>query len=391
MQWSTKTAIAAIVATYASTTEAALAAFCPNNGEMCFQWGIPPATNNAKSGNLYFQLRAPASHAWFALGTGSNMRGSSMFVVHHNGKNVTLSTRKGEGHRMPQYQSRSDVRLLPGSGVINGNLVANVLCTRCSDINISDSSPWLSARKIGPPIDSSSPSAPISIHDMYTSFLVNLNQASIAADSNPFLTPATNGGTKPSSSGPSGVVSTVDNSKTLLYAHGIIMAVAFLVGYPVGAALMPLLGKWVIHAGWQMLALAATWAGFAIGYIVSTRSNRFLADSHMVIGLLVIILMMAQPALGWLHHRHFLKHRQRGVISHVHIWHGRGLMLVGIINGGIGLQFARAPSRFVIAYGVVAAITSILYLCGVTFGIFKRRKEQDKRLESSSSMALPKM
>lgn len=111
----------------------------------------------------------------------------------------------------------------------------------------------------------------------------------------------------------------------------------------------------------------------------------------MVIGLLVIILMMAQPALGWLHHRHFLKHRQRGVISHVHIWHGRGLMLVGIINGGIGLQFARAPSRFVIAYGVVAAITSILYLCGVTFGIFKRRKEQDKRLESSSSMALPKM
>jgi hypothetical protein len=52
-------------------------------------------------------------------------------------------------------------------------------------------------------------------------------------------------------------------------------------------------------------------------------------------------------------------------------------MLLGIVNGGIGLRFAQAPTRFVLAYGIAAAVVSAMYLVCKGFGIFKRRRQQD--------------
>ncbi|KAG8428288.1 hypothetical protein J3459_004062 [Metarhizium acridum] len=388
MKLSVKAIVAATIAAYASTTEAALAATCPGDGEMCFQWGIPAGSSRASPANLYFQLRAPTSLSWFALGTGSAMKGSSMFVVYHNGSGVTLSTRQGKGHVMPEYQARSDVELLPGSGIVNGNLVANVLCKDCSDIDTSSSSSWLYAWNMGPAIDSSSLSEPIPYHDAFSSFSVNLQQATIASDSNPFLTPATNGATKPDASG---VETDEGNGMAMLYAHGIVMAVAFLIGYPVGSALMPLLGRWLIHASWQLLAFVGMWVGFALGYVISSRAGTLFQDAHMQLGIAVSILMTIQPILGWLHHKYFLKHGNRGPVSHVHIWYGRIIMILGIVNGGIGLQFAGASSRFVVTYAIVATMVSVMYLAGMSFGIIKRKRQQIRHFQSSSQTELAKM
>lgn len=216
------------------------------------------------------------------------MTGSNMFVVYQNGNNVTLSTRQGKGQVMPQYSPLPGVELLQGSGIVNGNLVANIRCSDCSFIDISNSSNWIAASRTGAAIDSSSVSAPISIHDSYTKFSVNLNQASIASDSNPFLTAATNGGTKPTNTG---ITTSSDNTRALLSAHGAIMAIAFLVGYPLGSALMPLLGKWLLHAGWQILAFIGMWIGFALGYVISSRANRVSFDFLLLASCLVHFLI----------------------------------------------------------------------------------------------------
>ena len=62
------------------------------------------------------------------------MAGANMFVVYTNadGGNVTLSPRIGRGHRMPKNEGvgggGQKVRLLEGSGVKDGMMVANVLC-----------------------------------------------------------------------------------------------------------------------------------------------------------------------------------------------------------------------------------------------------------------------
>lgn len=263
------------IASVSSTTEAALASFCPDKGDACFQWGAPQAALSAGSGNLYFQLRAPTSYQWIALGTGSSMKGSSMFVVYQNGdNNITLSTRKGQGHVMPRYSARSDVTLLEGSGIVNGSMVANVLCRACSDLDLSSSSSWISAWKMGSSLDSSNPSQSISTHDGKASFSVDLQQASITSDSNPFLASSNGGGsTRTGSTGAVVEEDDDDQNNRLEVAHGVIMAIVFVVGYPIGSAVMPLVGSWLIHAGWQMLAFLAMWAGFAVGYIASSREG----------------------------------------------------------------------------------------------------------------------
>lgn len=82
-------------------------------------------------------------------------------------------------------------------------------------------------------------------------------------------------------------------------------------------------------------------------------------------GTIVVVLIALQPILGWAHHRYFMSHGKRGIISHVHIWLGRVLLALGIITGGLGLQLAGSPRGYVITYSIVAGIAAVLYIAGI--------------------------
>lgn len=58
------------------------------------------------------------------------MSGSHIFVVYTSadGNNVTVSPRLGTGHNTPQFNSDTQITLLEGSGVANGQMTANVRC-----------------------------------------------------------------------------------------------------------------------------------------------------------------------------------------------------------------------------------------------------------------------
>lgn len=66
----------------------------------------------------------------------------------------------------------------------------------------------------------------------------------------------------------------------LIASHGIIMAAIFLVLYPIGALLMPLLSRWIVHAVWQTIAFVAMWAAFGIGYAVAQRESEVWLDGY---------------------------------------------------------------------------------------------------------------
>ncbi|KAG5912589.1 hypothetical protein E4U42_002127 [Claviceps africana] len=180
-----------------------------------------------------------------------------------------------------------------------------------------------------------------------------------------------------------GVVRRPGGKKTLLYAHGVIMTLVFLVGFPVGAMLMPLLGRWLVHAGWQVFFFVFMWAGFGVGYVLSQRLDLFFTQAHTRLGTILCVLMCVQPVLGWLHHRHFAQHRRRGPVSHAHIWYGRALILLGVINGGLGVQLAHNERAFVVAYCVVAAVFAVLYLGSLWVGRSRGSsgRGQDGRVE----------
>lgn len=58
------------------------------------------------------------------------MSGANIFIVYADasGSNVTLSPRAGRGNFQPGYDSTTQVSLLDGSGIANGQMTANVRC-----------------------------------------------------------------------------------------------------------------------------------------------------------------------------------------------------------------------------------------------------------------------
>lgn len=205
------------------------------------------------------------------------MKGSQMFVIYINaaGTNLTLSSRLGSGHNEPAEEPGSGATLLAGSGIANDNLTANVLCKGCSSwkggaMNLTGSAQhWIWATKHGDPIKSDSSSANIQQHDdgSFGSFRLDLNTMSTSNTTNPFLDPTTYNisDVGAASSGYDGVAIPI---------HGIVMCLAFIVGFPFGAFLIRLAsfrGLVWVHAGVQLLSYLAAIIGLGLGLYIANK------------------------------------------------------------------------------------------------------------------------
>ena len=399
------------------TASAATVAYCPSGAtNVCFNVGIPASTAASGSGNIYFSIAAPISYSWVALGTGSSMVGSNLFVMYQDGRgNVTLSPRIATAHAMPSEDTSSTaakLTLLEGSGVEGSTMRANVMCSNCESWGSSgklavagSSTSWIAAWSEGSSLAATSANAAISMHDGTAQYKLDLTKATIASDSNPFVTASSGSGsgsgtgsgsdtgsgtgtgsdtgsgdtstgsdTSGSGSGSdSGVVVSSTPKAAIVTAHAVIMAIVMVILYPIGSAIMPLLGKWLLHGAWQGLAYLLMWAGFALG-VVAARQRGLLFTSvgrnHTVIGTVVVAAMGIQPLLGVLHHRHFVQNQSRGMVSHIHIWWGRLLMILGVINGGLGLQLSSASNGLVVGYAVASAVLFVVYVASKVVGAY---------------------
>lgn len=109
--------------------------------------------------------------------------------------------------------------------------------------------------------------------------------------------------------------------------------------------------------------------------------------THTVFGTVIVALFVLQPFLGLIHHNFYKKYQKRTGISHTHIWFGRIIMVLAIINGGLGLQLAANSTGGEIAYGVIAGVVMLAYAIIV---VVKRKETETRWLwkkESGESMA----
>ncbi|KAM3075801.1 hypothetical protein ACMFMG_007928 [Clarireedia jacksonii] len=360
---------ATCIAFLASVT--ALATYSPGP---TYSLGIPPSTAASGKGNIYFQLSAPNTYRWVGLGIGSRMAGATIFVMYSDGKgNVTVSGRGGgQGHVEPKVDADRaaglDVKLLEGSGVEGGVMRGNVLCTNCPLLSTtSSSSQWIAAWMVGDPIDSTSPSYSINQHndDSYRQFTYDLSTAAIDNDSNPFISLAA---TSSSSSRPASSVAAENQSsasKTNKYniAHGTIMSITMIILFPLGALSM-MFGKFWVHVFIQGFGLALLIVGFALGVRLAEIQNLLFttpAKTHTIFGLVIFILFLLQFLLGLYHHHKYKQQQRRGWAGVMHIWYGRTIIVLGIVNGGVGLQLAGNSTAGKVVYGVVAGVVGLAY------------------------------
>lgn len=89
---------------------------------------------------------------------------------------------------------------------------------------------------------------------------------------------------------------------------------------------------------------------------------------------MIISLLFFQPILGLIHHVIFRRSERRTLVCIAHIWFGRALILLGVINGGLGLQLSDNTVKGEIAYGVIAGVLFLLYVTIVVVADIRGRK-----------------
>lgn len=363
-----------------STTSAQLQSFTPpGHDTITYSVNVPRTTVDSNSGPIYIQLKSTHEVHWLAWGQGARMQGANIFVLYSSadGQNVTVSPRLGVEHVEPHFNPQARLSLLDGSGIKNGVMTANIRCDSCiswpgGHENLQGSvSPWIWAVKYGRPLNSNSLSQIITIHDASGVAALDLQQATGGSSGNPFV------GASHGSSSAGYSLSSFNSGfiNKLRTAHATLMIVAFVLLFPFFALslhLFPSSRTVGIHASLQLLTLTLVLAGFGIG-IYMAHLLGLVGGYHPIIGMVVVSsLVLFQPALGFLQHRYFRKTGEKSLFAYMHRWTGRSLILLGIVNGGLGFHFASkngnpAPMGALIAFAVVAGVFGLGYVVSVVF------------------------
>ncbi|OQE34668.1 hypothetical protein PENCOP_c016G00436 [Penicillium coprophilum] len=360
---------------WASSALAQVQSFHPQeHDEITYSFNVPNNTAKSNSGPIYFQMNSTRQVQWFAIGQGRQMAGANMFVVYTSGNNVTVSPRSGVGEIQPLYNKDAQVTVLNGSGVHDGVITANIRCDTClkwnggtENVN-SSSSPWIWAIKYGESLNSRNLSEDIKHHDDHGVMIIDLQRATGGSSSNPFAQ-LDRVSISPSEEDPQYAAfrNTIRKKKT---AHAVLMILAFVVMFPffaLGLHIFP--SRWTvkIHGTFQHLTLAVAIAGLGVG-VSMARQIELIDTYHTILGIIIVAsLALFQPAMGMLQHIFFRKTGRKGPFAFMHRWFGRFIMILGIINVGLGFKLAQGPRGAVITTCVVASIIAMVYIVIVSW------------------------
>lgn len=339
------------------------------------------------SGPIFLQMKSTRPVQWFALGQGIQMKDSNIIVVYasRGNENVTVSPRLGKGHFLPLYNPDANISVLDGSGIYDGALTANIRCDSClsweggSENLMNPASPWIWGVKYGSPLRSDSLSAHLLEHDYDGVAFVNMRNATgTNIMGNPFMNLA-NATITPAWNRPP--FDSVGLNKKKI-AHAVLMTIAFVAFFPFAAIalhLFPSSSTVTIHATFQLFNLVVSVAGLAVGISMSQKIH-LMRHHHPIIGIIVVAsLSVFQPAMGLIQHRQFHKTGDKGMFAYLHRWLGRSMIVLGIINVGLGFQLTGwrdpyAPRGAVVTCSVVAGIVGVSYVTILLLSSMKKQR-----------------
>lgn len=165
-------------------------------------------------------------------------------------------------------------------------------------------------------------------------FSIDMTQAAVSDASqanNP--SSSSSGGSSSGVTSSSGAVVLPD--QMYITAHAAILALTFALLLPIGMVVLrvPALG-WIPHAAVQTLGSVLAVAGLGIAVHMSLTSTPFRTFGfyHQIVGLVAISVLLLNFFLGLAHHLAFRRSGGRTPVTYVHLWTGRAVIPLGIIN-----------------------------------------------------------
>ncbi len=157
----------------------------------------------------------------------------------------------------------------------------------------------------------------------------------------------------------------------VVVAHAVLASVSWVVFFPLGAVLMRMMSGpntiW-LHAAVQGFSTIVFTAAMGMG-IWMARVTDSLNTYHPIIGLVIFSVIWLQIIMAFVNHFVlFQKHQRRTTLAAAHMWLGRILITLGMVNGGLGLKLSsNAGSGDYIAYGVFSGVIWLAYVCLITY------------------------
>jgi len=331
-----------------------------------------------ETGDIFFHMSSYASiqsnisaFTWMGVGFGSQMKDTFMLIAYPsgNGTGLTISPRRATGHSEPVFLPEvvvekifSDDYAPAANQVAHAIMIAHGVCRNCTrwtkdalDLK-NTKQPFIYALGADPgkgsALMSDDPNAGLRRHSFYGHFEGDMTYAISTKEHGRVPPPNDPGG------GASGVADTNfafafstkafdthDDEEWAPVAHGVIMSLAFILVFPVGALLMRLLrrkGGVLIHASVQAFGLLLVIIGFAAGVYVSGQYNRSrnFGTGHQILGFFVFAALFVQAGLGVLQHRIFRRTKQETMFGVLHRFLGPLAIVLALVNGGLGLDLA---------------------------------------------------
>ena len=121
----------------------------------------------------------------------------------------------------------------------------------------------------------------------------------------------------------------------LVIVHAICLAGSFLLLFPLGVVALRWFGWFRTHWILQILATFICIIGLIVAIALSAMDPEYVSfdNSHQILGILVVASLIIQVLLGYSHHRNYQKLGRRTWISHSHLWVGRLVIVLGMVNG----------------------------------------------------------
>lgn len=123
------------------------------------------------------------------------------------------------------------------------------------------------------------------------------------------------------------------SAAVLVVLHAILLGGSFILLFPLGVSFLRFFNSFTLH--WMLQAITAIICivGLAVAValsVIDLEYNSFTA-THQIIGMLAVAAVVFQVVLGYLHHKNF-KVGGRTWASYTHLWTGRTVIIVGMIN-----------------------------------------------------------
>ncbi|RDA89727.1 hypothetical protein CP533_6850 [Ophiocordyceps camponoti-saundersi (nom. inval.)] len=328
-----------------------------------------------------------SSLGWTAIGTGPVMAGSLMFIIYGDaasGRDPIVSIRTvSHKHNQPRPiddktfsemgSSDTEIRILRSSWSDDGEADVTIVCFACTALSgvpalstTTTSAPWIWARNENQRHSVYSTDAELEMHPHHSGrgvFYVDMARSVHHNEPSPSSWPHPQPGIAMIGTSDSPPTTTIDGMARL---HGLFMTTAFLLIFPLGVAAMRSSGSFTYHWILQLTGTIFAEAGAATGIFMAGRDRVFSATgTHGPIGVSLAMLLLVQALAGWRHHLIFVRIRKRTNISHLHVWLGRFILLLGWINLVSGLVRSGADASRVVAmicFVLLDAVALVVYL-----------------------------